>query len=163
MRDPAGLARPLVLLAVANYAPILARTLLGDRFATPIDLDRTLGDGRPVFGRGKTFRGLAASCAATTLVAPALRLAPATGLALAAASLTGDLASSFAKRRLGLPAHAQAFGLDQVPEALLPLLVLRRRLALGPADIAATVALFTVGEVVLARLFHRLGLRDRPY
>jgi len=30
------------------------------------------------------------------------------------------------KRRVGLKVHAQAPGLDQIPEALLPLLVLRR-------------------------------------
>ena len=42
---------------------------------------------------------------------------------LAAASMAGDLLASFLKRRFGLKVHAQAIGLDQIPEALLPLLL----------------------------------------
>ena len=54
-------------------------------------------------------------------------------------------------------------GLDQVPESLLPLLVGRQALSLGAIDIAIVVAIFFIGEILLARLFYRLGLREQPY
>ena len=59
--------------------------------------------------------------------------------------------------------HAQAAGLDQVPEALLPLLLFRARLGLGATEVAVLVAAFVLLEVVLSRLLFRLRIRDRPY
>ena len=82
---------------------------------------------------------------------------------LAALSMLGDLLSSFVKRRLGLPPHSQAFGVDQIPEVLVPVLVLQARLGLTGWDIAVLVAAFVVLEIVLSRLLFRLRLRDRPY
>jgi CDP-2,3-bis-(O-geranylgeranyl)-sn-glycerol synthase len=77
--------------------------------------------------------------------------------------MCGDMASSFIKRRLRLPPHAQAFGLDQIPEALLPLLVLRARLDLDASGIAAIVLAFILLEIGLSRLLYRWRIRDRPY
>jgi len=122
-----------------------------------------LPDGQPLFGASKTVRGLLASIAATTPGAVVLGLDWSTGALLAAASLAGDLLASFTKRRLGMPEHAQAFLLDQIPEALLPLLLLGTRLELSAAGIAVTVAAFVILELVLSRLLFRLHIRDRPY
>ena len=47
----------LLLLGVANSAPIAARRLLGDRWAAPLDFGLNFVDGRPLLGRGKTIRG----------------------------------------------------------------------------------------------------------
>jgi CDP-2,3-bis-(O-geranylgeranyl)-sn-glycerol synthase len=77
--------------------------------------------------------------------------------------MAGDLFSSFVKRRLGVPTSGRATGLDQLPEALIPLLACRGALALTLADIAATAAMFFVGEIVLSRLLFRLRVRDRPH
>ncbi len=77
--------------------------------------------------------------------------------------MAGDLFSSFVKRRLGLEPHAQAFGLDQVPEALVPLLLVRDRLGLGWLEIAALLTAFVALQVLLSRLLFMLGARDRPY
>ena len=85
------------------------------------------------------------------------------GAELAALSMLGDLCSSFLKRQLGLPPHAKAFGLDQIPEALVPILVLQTRLGLTGWDIAVLVAAFVTLEIVLSQLLFRLHLRDRPY
>jgi CDP-2,3-bis-(O-geranylgeranyl)-sn-glycerol synthase len=71
--------------------------------------------------------------------------------------------SSFLKRRRGLELHAQAFGLDQIPEALIPLLLLRTTLGLSTMDIAVTVVAFIILELVLSRLLFMLNIRDRPY
>ena len=153
----------LILLGVANGTPIFAARLLGKHFNAPLDGGLKLPDGRPLFGPSKTVRGLVLSVVCTTLAAPLLGFEWITGAGLASASMFGDLLSSFIKRRLGLRAHSQAFGLDQVPESLLPLLVLRQHLGLGYCDIAIIIAAFIVLELVLSRLLFRLHIRDRPY
>src|SRR5690349_7281051 len=115
--DPLLLFYLLILLGVANSTPIFAKNLLGDRFAAPLDGGCVLPDGRPLFGRSKTIRGVILSIAGTALAAALLGLGWSAGAILAAGAMLGDLASSFTKRRLGLAPHAQAFLLDQVPEA----------------------------------------------
>lgn len=153
----------LVLLGVANGTPVFATWLLGNRLGTPLDGGLKFPDGRPLFGPSKTVRGLVLAVACTALAAALLGFGWITGAALAAASMLGDLLSSFIKRRLGLRTHSQAFGLDQVPESLLPLLVFQQRLGLGYGDIAVLVAAFIVLELLLSRLLFRLHIRDRPY
>ncbi len=39
----------------------------------------------------------------------------------------------------------------------------RQALSLGAIDITIAVAIFFIGEILLARLFYRLGLREQPY
>ena len=163
MFDPLAILRVLLLLGTANGTPVFATKMLKDRFGTPLDGGMQLPDRQPLFGASKTVRGLVVSTAATTLAAVLLGLDWSTGAAFAAASLGGDLMSSFVKRRLGLRPHAQAFGLDQIPEALLPLLLLRTRFGLSAADIAATVAAFVILELALSRLLFVWHMRDRPY
>lgn len=163
MIDPLLLGRVLLLLAIANGAPVLANRILGRRLGTPIDLGRRWHDGRPILGSGKTFRGVAVALACTPPAAMILGFDGLTGLGVAAAAMAGDLLSSFVKRRLGLPVHARALGLDQVPEALLPMLLLRSGLGLSAADIVAGVAGFVVLELALSRLLFALRIRDRPY
>lgn len=153
----------LALLSTANTVPLLVKRWMGERWAWPLDGGLTLWDGRPLFGRSKTLRGLAFGIAACTLLAALLGLGWAIGLVAGAAALAGDLLSSFVKRRLGFTASSKATGIDQIPESLLPLLAVRTALDLSVAEIAVTVAIFFAGEIVLARLFHRLGLRDTPY
>lgn len=163
MFDPGVILVALLLLGVANGTPVFAHKLLKERFATPLDGGMTLADRQPLFGAAKTVRGLALSIAATTLAGGLLGLDWSTGALFAAASLAGDLLSSFTKRRLGLSPHAQAFGLDQIPEALLPLLLLQDSLGLSAVDIAATVAAFVILTVILSPILFSLNIRDRPY
>ena len=82
---------------------------------------------------------------------------------MATTAMSGDLLSSFLKRRLGLAPSSRATGLDQIPESLLPALFCRQAFALTTADIIATTVMFFVGEIVFARLFAEFHLRDRPY
>jgi hypothetical protein len=153
----------LVLLGVANGTPIFATRLFGKRFGTPLDGALKLTDGRPLFGPSKTVRGLVLSVTCTTLAALLFNFEWITGAGLAAASMLGDLLSSFIKRRLGLRTHSQALGLDQIPESLLPLLLLRAPLGLGYADIVVIVIAFMLLELLLSRLLFKLHIRDRPY
>jgi CDP-diglyceride synthetase len=163
MIDPIALARALLLLGIANSAPIFAKRLLGNRLDMPLDAGLIMPDGRPLFGVSKTIRGLVVSLLFASVSAPILGLDWSVGTSLAAASMSGDLLSSFVKRRMGLAPHAQAFMLDQAPEALLPMLLLRAPLGLGWGDVAVGLAAFTGLEIVLSRLLFRLRIRDRPY
>ena len=163
MVDPLPLVRVLLLLGIANFTPILAKWLLADRLGAPLDAGYKLPDGRPLFGNSKTIRGVVVSIMFTALAAPLLGFEWLTGAAVATASIVGDLSSSFVKRRLGLQAHAQALGIDQIPEALLPLLLLRTQLDLSALEIVVIVVAFIALELALSPLLYRLHIRDRPY
>jgi CDP-diglyceride synthetase len=153
----------LTLLGMANTAPLIAKHILRDRLAYPLDCGLTFFDGRPLFGASKTIRGIALAVLLTSAAAPLVGLPLGIGALVAAASMAGDLLSSFVKRRLHRAPSSKATGLDQIPESLLPLLACRGPLSLTLADIGASVAVFFIGEVILSRLFYRLGLRDKPY
>lgn len=163
MSDPVLILKILLLLGVANGTPIFAKNLLKNRFAMPVDCNLVLPDGQPLLGSSKTFRGLVVSIFCTACAAFLLDLGWSMGVAIAAFSMLGDLLSSFVKRRLRLKPHAQAFGLDQIPEALLPLLAVQANLGLTVTDIAILLIAFVVLEVILSRVLYRLGIRDRPY
>ena len=153
----------LLLLLAANGAPVLLARLLGDRWAWPVDSGVLLRDGRPLFGRSKTWRGIVVGVAATAVVALLFGHGIAFGILFGAASLAGDLLSSFVKRRLGIQSSGKAVGLDQVPEALLPLLVCRGELGIGWPAVAVLVALFFFGSLLLSRAMYRFGIKKRPY
>jgi CDP-archaeol synthase len=144
----------LMLLVLANSAPLAARTLLGERWSSPIDGDRRFVDGRPIFGRAKTVRGAALAILVTSATAPLLGLGWRVGLVVACFAMAGDLFSSFCKRRLGLPPSSPALGLDQIPEVLFPLLACRAALALTITDMALIVAVFFASAVLLSRLLY---------
>ena len=150
--SPWSILQLLVLLMLANGTPVVAKKILGDRFSYPLDGDLRFVDGRPLFGRSKTIRGVVLAVLVTTAGAPLIGLELEIGLAgrqLAPWPVTSSRALS--KRRLDLPPSSRASGLDQVPEALFPLLACRNLLSLTMADIGVRVGLFFIGEVVLSR------------
>ena len=153
----------LILLMLANGAPVVAKKILGDRWAYRFDCGVEFVDGRPLFGRSKTIRGVLLAVLVTMAGAPLIGLQWQIGLLVGSLAMAGDLVSSFLKRRMDLPPSSRASGLDQVPEALLPLLACRDPLSLTMADIGATAALFFIGEVLLSRVLYAFRLRDRPY
>jgi len=158
-----ALLQLLVLLTLANGAPVVAKKMFGDRFSVPLDGGLAFLDGRPLFGKSKTLRGIVVAILATAAGAPLIGLDAATGAIVAAAAMVGDLLSSFIKRRLAFKPSSQALGLDQIPEALLPMLAARAALSLTAIDIAAGVAIFLVGGILLSRLLFKAHLRDQPY
>ena len=158
-----NLVRVLLLLAVANGSPLLAKKIWGGALAQPLDAGRYFIDRRPVFGPSKTVRGVLVSVAATTAVAPLVGIAWWIGALIGATAMAGDLLSSFIKRRLNRPPSSRALGLDHIPESLLPLLACRGMLGLTAADIGIVVAAFLAGAIVLSRVLYRVGLRDEPH
>jgi CDP-2,3-bis-(O-geranylgeranyl)-sn-glycerol synthase len=153
----------LILLAVANGTAVIAKKILGGRFAYPLDGGVLFIDGRPLFGHSKTIRGIALALVVTPIVSALIGLGFAVGAVVAAGAMAGDLLSSFVKRRMGLPPSSMAIGLDQIPESLIPLAACRLLLPLTVLDIVAGVVLFFVGELVLSRILYKLKLRDQPF
>ena len=158
-----ALLQVLILIFVANGAPVLATRFFPRLLAVPVDGGRRAADGRPLLGPSKTWRGLVASLSVTALVAPLLELPWWLGALAAVTAMLGDLLSSFCKRRLGLASSDQAAGLDQVPESLLPALALSPWLGLDASEVLAAVALFFALGLALSELLYQMGLRKRPY
>src|SRR5690242_4314756 len=111
----------LGLISAANSAPLVLTWLTSRKFR-PLDGGLMLPDGRPLFGQSKSWWGIFCSLTACTFTAALISGPLRTGLYVVIAAMTGDLVASFIKRRLGMAASAPAPGLDQLPEALLPVL-----------------------------------------
>lgn len=153
----------LILLIAANGAPILADDLLGRRWAWPIDGGLRLPDGRRLLGSSATWRGVIAAVAVTAGLAVLLGQGLGTGAVVGLLAMLGDAASSFVKRRLRLEPGDPAFGLDQVPESLLPLVAVAGDYGLGWLDLALLVGAFTLFDLLVSRVLYRFRLRKRPY
>jgi CDP-2,3-bis-(O-geranylgeranyl)-sn-glycerol synthase len=153
----------LVLLIAANGAPVITSKMLGNRFAWPIDNGLNLGDGYRLFGNSKTWRGFFSAVIFTTVVAILWGLEPLTGLLFGALTMTGDLLTSFIKRRRGNVESSRARGLDAVPESLLPLGLLKDSLALNLIDITLIVMIFFLIEEFVSPVLYRLHIRNQPY
>lgn len=117
-------ARLILFLLWVNLLPPLAQQILGKRFAWQVDGGLIFFDGQPLFGRHKTVRGLLASVVGGTAFFLVVALPWQVAALAALAAMAGDLLSSFIKRRLHKPVGASIFALDQIFEALLPLLVI---------------------------------------
>jgi CDP-2,3-bis-(O-geranylgeranyl)-sn-glycerol synthase len=153
----------LILLLLANGMPVVAARLLGGRWDAPVDGRRTAWDGRRWLGPSKTVRGFVVAVLTVAPAAMAFGHSVWLGVLFAIASLIGDALSSFIKRRLDIEPSGRATGLDQIPEALLPLLVCYPLLGLTPAVVVVVVVLFVAGQALMSPLMYRLGIRHRPY
>lgn len=153
----------LILLILANGAPIIARRIFGVRFSKAIDKGRKGPDGYYLLGPSKTWRGVIAAVILSALAAPVLGIPVLHGAAIGALVMIGDVLASFTKRRLGLPPSSQALGLDQIPESLLPLLVFAPIYHLNWLTIVVLVVAFMMLELLISQLLFRLGIRRHPY
>ena len=147
----------------ANAVPVLA----GGGLA--LDFGRSLADGKPIFGKNKTFRGFFAGLAVGSTVGLVESLlfnySVLLGLFLSLGALFGDLIGAFTKRRLGLP-----------PGGLLPV-VDQIDFVVGAVVFSLPVSLsFLSWQLVLVTLVvtppmhlatnfaaHKLGLKSNPW
>ena len=153
----------LVLLVVANGTPVLARRFFGLRGAWPVDGGRYGADGYRLLGKSKTWRGLVTAIISTAIVADAFGLGLAFGAAFGALAMLGDLVSSYLKRRWGLESSARAAGIDQFPEAVLPLLLSHWWWDIGWLTIIIATFVFYLLVTRLSPLLFRMGIRRRPH
>ena len=153
----------LLLIIIANGAPILIRVLLNDGFDLAVDFGQKLPDNSRIFGSSKTWRGIIAALAVTTPAAWLLGYSPETGLLVAVYAVLGDLLSSFIKRRLSMRPSSMAPLLDQVPESLFPAYMLMDVFNLDVSAVILLVLIFIITELILSHIFYKWGLRRRPY
>ncbi len=153
----------LMLLIAANGSPVLAKRLFGKHFTLPVDGGLRCRDGRPLLGASKTWRGMITATLSCALIAELIGLSALFGALFGLLSMLGDLLSSFCKRRLGLASSARATGLDQLPEALLPLLMGKYWLDYAWWPVVLVAGLFMALEMMASPLLFRLGVRSRPY
>jgi CDP-2,3-bis-(O-geranylgeranyl)-sn-glycerol synthase len=96
----------------ANAIPVIAGG------GVPMDLGRKFIDGRPIFGKNKTFRGFFVGLVVGTVVGLAetqvFGYPVMLGLLLSLGALFGDLTGAFLKRRLGIPPGKLLPVVDQV-------------------------------------------------
>ncbi|MCP5246447.1 MAG: CDP-archaeol synthase [Burkholderiales bacterium] len=136
----------LALVITANGAPIALRYLAGHKMAYPVDFHIYFIDQKRLFGNTKTWRGLMASLLLTCPAAVLLDYDLKTGFLIAAGAMSGDLLSSFIKRRLNMRPSSMAPLLDQVPESLIPALLVMHSFHLTAHTIIYLVILFFVLE-----------------
>ena len=153
----------LLLLLVANGAPILARRVFGSVASAAIDGGHCLADGQRLFGQTKTWRGVVAALLITPLCALLVSLPAVVGLLLAVAAMCGDLCSSFIKRRLGKASSNRMPAVDYVPESLLPALLGMALLHYSGWQALVIVIAFIVVELWLSPLLFSLGVRQHPH
>lgn len=153
----------LLLIIIANGAPILIRVVLNDGFSLAVDFGKRLPDNRQIFGSSKTWRGIVASVTATPVAAWLLGHAPETGLLIAVYAVVGDLTSSFIKRRLAMAPSSRALLLDQLPESLFPALMMMKTFNLDLLPVILLVLIFVISDLLLSRTLYKWGIRKRPY
>ncbi|WP_462324829.1 CDP-archaeol synthase [Desulfoplanes sp.] len=143
----------LLLLWLINFAPPLAAYFFEDKGIFPVDGGKRWRDGEPLFGPHKTFRGIGAALVCGSFFGYAFGLTLWTGFFCAVLSMTGDLCSSFLKRRLKISSGNDFPGLDQGVEGVLPLVLLKYRFGSTWLGTATLLVLFSIGAYVGSRLY----------
>ncbi len=151
----------LCLVLIANGAPIFSRILFAKRFGMPVDLHYHCRDGHPLFGPSKTFRGLISSIILTSLAAIALKTPLTMGLIIAIGAMSGDLITSYFKRRHGLASKSDWNIVDQLLEAAFPLCLAKWYYdhSISWATVLFAISLFVLIGMIIAPL--RLHWRNR--
>lgn len=153
----------LLLIIIANGAPIILRALMGERLDFAIDFGRRLADNKPVLGRSKTWRGVIGAIVLTSTSAVLLGYSAGTGTQIAIYAVLGDILSSFIKRRLGMATSSMAPLLDQVPESFIPAFMLMDKFEVDFQSIIILVCVFFVLELLISSILFKLGIRKQPY
>lgn len=160
---PMQIVTCVLLLVVANGAPVVANDIFGARWNHAVDGGHRFADGRPWFGASKTWRGILAAIIAAGIAGALLEVGWHIGMAVGGLAMLGDLSASFLKRRLAVPVSGRSWLLDQLPEAVLPLFLLHGTLGLTLPEAAVAVLAFTLLDLLISPLLYRLRLRKRPY
>jgi len=107
-----------------NLLPPVASLIWGDRFNKPLDGNSLWLDNYPVFGPHKTIRGIVISFFGGIVIAPLFGLTFWVACIASLLAMTGDLLSSFIKRRFNIASGKNVAVLDQIFESLFPVLFL---------------------------------------
>jgi CDP-2,3-bis-(O-geranylgeranyl)-sn-glycerol synthase len=145
----------------ANAIPVIA----GGGY--PIDFGRRFFDGKPIFGKNKTFQGFFCGLVVGTAVGLGESLTfgyPILfGLILSLGALLGDLTGAFVKRRLGLAPGEMLLVIDQVD--FIVGAILFSFLLMTPSLELIIVVLIITPPIHLLTNFaaYKLGLKSNPW
>ncbi len=137
--------RLLILLWLANFAPPFLAQIFESKWSRPIDGGYPFLDGRPLFGRNKTIRGVLAGIITGGLIGLVLGFPLWLGLGAGFLSMLGDLVSSFLKRRFSFTSGDAVLGLDQIPEGLLPFILFTPYYSLSVGYVVVFGVVFGLG------------------
>jgi CDP-2,3-bis-(O-geranylgeranyl)-sn-glycerol synthase len=129
--------------------------IAGKRWATPLDLGFTAPDGERLLGDHKTWRGLLSAVLACSLAGALSGFGALRGCGFGALALLGDALSSLVKRRLRRSPGTEVPGLDQLPEALLPLAAFAPALGLGSLQVVSVALGFMLLDMAVTRVRHQ--------
>jgi predicted MPP superfamily phosphohydrolase len=146
----------ILLLLWVNALPPLVSVFCGERWNRPLDGGRLWRDQQPIFGPHKTIRGIIASLLGGSLAAPLMGMAWWIGAVCALLAMSGDLLSSFIKRRRTLSSGTDIIVFDQLFESLFPTLFLGWAAELTWVQMAAIMVLFIMIAYCSSRFWNYL-------
>lgn len=144
-------ARVILMLMAANSGAWLAGRFRSARPPRPLDGGLIAWDGERLLGSHKSWRGVSAGVLASCLAGGLCGVRWWVAAAFGAASLAGDAISSGIKRRLRRAPGADVPLLDQLPEALLPMVLLWARLAITWLEAAGVIGVFVALDLLCTR------------
>jgi len=138
----------------------------------PLDFGKKFLDGKPIFGKNKTFRGFFSGLVVGTAVGfaessflgyPSENLALLFGLLSSLGALFGDLAGAFVKRRLGLAPGDLLPVVDQV-DFIVGAILFSIPLKIASLELILVVLVITPPIHLLTNFTaYKLGLKDNPW
>ena len=152
----------LFLIWLINFAPPFLAFFLEDRWNAPVDMGKLLRDKKPLFGPHKTIRGIIAGIGAGGGIACLFGFPFWVGLTAGLLSMTGDLTSSFIKRRFSFTSGHDVPGLDQLFEGFLPLLFLKKYFLFSWTPFFSLLVIFSIGAYLGSRLYKGI-LQKEPF
>ncbi|MEM0111597.1 MAG: CDP-2,3-bis-(O-geranylgeranyl)-sn-glycerol synthase [Candidatus Bathyarchaeia archaeon] len=146
----------------ANAAPVL----FGG--GTPIDMDRKFLDGKPIFGKNKTFKGFISGLLVGTfagflesIIFPGYQMS--LGFFISLGALLGDLAGAFLKRRIGMAPGEMLPIIDQI-DFIMGAIILAFPFFELTLELVAVIFVITIPLHVLTNFVaYRLGLKSKPW
>lgn len=133
----------------------------------PIDLDKKFFDGKPIFGKNKTYRGFFFGLLVGTSVGSVESFLfgyhPLFGFLLSLGALFGDLTGAFLKRRLGLAPGELLPIIDQI-DFVVGAMLLAIPISILTLDLAVTTLIITPPIHLLTNFVaYKLGLKSKPW
>ena len=154
-------------LMVANASPLLVKGSLR------IDFSKNFIDGRPILGRNKTWEGFItgfymgfSTTVVLSIVFNDLNLLWVAGIGVLM-GLTGDLAGSFIKRRIGIESGNPLPVVDQLDFAIMGTIyyILIKAIDIRREYLFIVYAFVIIGvlHVITNRIAYILGLKDKKW
>jgi CDP-2,3-bis-(O-geranylgeranyl)-sn-glycerol synthase len=145
----------------ANAMPVIA----GGGY--PMDFGKKFLDGKPIFGKNKTFRGFFSGLVVGIVAGYAETMffgfPPLFGLLLSLGALFGDLAGAFVKRRLGFAPGELLPIVDQV-DFIVGAILFSFPLQILSWELVITVLIITPPIHILTNFVaYKLGLKTNPW